>query len=47
MNDEAEYNHQDIDRLVLCLRAEEDVEKRQKFLDEILRANNDLRRIYS
>ena len=46
MNNEVEYINHEINRFVVLLRSEEDAEKRQKYLDEILRLNADYKRLY-
>lgn len=47
MNNEAEYIYHEINRFVLLLRFEEDAEKRQKYLDEIMRLNEEHKRLYN
>ena len=44
MNDEYEYIHHEINRLILLLRTENDVEKKQSFLDEISKMNAENRK---
>lgn len=46
MNGEAEYDFDEINRYVLLLRSKRDVEKRQEYLNKIVTANEDLRRLW-
>ena len=43
---EFEYIHHEINRIILLIRSENDSEKKQSFLDEIGRLNNELKRLY-
>ena len=46
MSSEADYVHHEINRYVLLLRNENDVETRQRYLDEINKLNLDFKRLY-
>ena len=46
MDDEADFVHHEINRFVLLLRSESDVEIRQRYLDEINRLNAEYKRLY-
>ena len=46
MNNEADFVHHEINRYVLLLRSESDVEKKQRYLDEINRLNAEYKRLY-
>ncbi len=46
MNDDAEYIYNEINRFVLLLRTERDVENKQKHLDEINRLNLEYKELH-
>ena len=45
-NNEPEYVYHEINRYILLLRTEKDVEKKQSYLDEIGRLNAEQKRLY-
>ena len=46
MDGEYEYVHHEINRYILLLRTEHDVERKQSLLDEISRLNAEMKRLY-
>ena len=45
MNDETDYVYHEINRYILLLRAETDVEKRQEYLDQLVTLNKEYKRL--
>ena len=46
MNGEFDYNHHEINRVILLLRTERDAEKKQELCNKLVTLNTELKRIY-